>query len=181
MIRGQFVFRVSGGPVSRLEMAASEWYLFRRLRTLSKEGAQIEWFESAGCPLVPASLAALNLYLRSGAMRHWRSRRWDANRELLGLPEWRRFVRMLNLKFDGRGTGPDGVGIVRRIGQRRDATRAPHDGTAKSQNPSRKAGVFPSLVMAGPGKAKIPGPERSAGRTLDLSREMPGAAISPLR
>lgn len=105
MIRGRFEYVITGEENSRLIcVAASEWYLFRHLRELSKMGDQLEWFESAGCPLTTRSLGALNCYLRSGAMRHWKSRRWDENRELLGLPEWNRFVRMLGLKFDGRGT-----------------------------------------------------------------------------
>jgi hypothetical protein len=105
MIRGRFEYSLVGEENSRvLFMAASEWHLFRHLRELSKNRDQLDWFESAGAPLTPRSLAALNLYLRAGAMRHWKSRRWDEGRELLGLPEWRRFVRMLGLKFDGRGT-----------------------------------------------------------------------------
>lgn len=105
MIRGQFEFAVTGSDRSRvLFMAGSEWHLFRHLREISKAGGQLAWFENYGAPLTPASLAALNCYLRTRAIRFWKSRRWDAGRELLGTPEWRRFVRMLGLKFDGRGT-----------------------------------------------------------------------------
>lgn len=106
MIRGRFVFCVAG-EVKRYEMAGSEWYVFHVLRRLAREGKQLDWFESAGCPLVPRSLAALNCYLRTGAMLKWKSPRYDrtSGHELLGLPEWRKFCKMLGLKFDGRGTG----------------------------------------------------------------------------
>lgn len=108
VIRGRFVFRVAGEPVTRYEMAGSEWHLMASLRRISANGQQLEWFESAGCPLVPRSLAALNTYLRTRAMRFWRSGRYDRSdgHELIGIPEWQKFCRMLDLKFDGRGTGP---------------------------------------------------------------------------
>ena len=83
---------------------ASEWWLFRLLRSLSKEGGQIAWFEVAGRPLTPRALAALNVYLRCRAIRFFHSRRWDAGRELIGWGEWCRFCKMLALTFDGKNT-----------------------------------------------------------------------------
>lgn len=105
MTRGLFEFAVTGEDETRvLCMAGSEWLLFQHLRRLSKSGAEIAWFENYGAPLTPRSLGALNAYLRSGAIRRWQSKRWDEERELIGGPEWRRFVKMLSLKFDGRHT-----------------------------------------------------------------------------
>jgi hypothetical protein len=102
--RGRFVYRVRGGNQAALEMAGSEWFLFQRLREIAAAGGALEYFESYGAPLVPRSLAALNCYLRTGAIRRWHSPRWDGNRELIGPGEWTRFCKMLALKFDGRGT-----------------------------------------------------------------------------
>lgn len=104
MIRGRFAFAVQGEDPREFVAAGSEWWLFHHLRRISKEGKQLEWLESYGAPLVPCSLGALNFYLRSRAIRFFKSKRWDQERELLGGPEWRRFCRMLGLKFDGRGT-----------------------------------------------------------------------------
>ncbi len=104
MWRGRFVFKVRGDEETRFELAGSEWLLFQRFRTLSARGLELEWFESYGAPLVPRSLAALNCYLRSGAIRHFRSGREDNGVELYGQREWTRFCAMLRLKFDGRGT-----------------------------------------------------------------------------
>lgn len=104
MWRGRFVFKVRGETETRFELAGSEWLLFQRLRTLSARGSQLEWFEAFGAPLVPRSLDALNCYLRTGAIRRFKSKRQDAGRELIGPGEWRRFCVMLRLKFDGRGT-----------------------------------------------------------------------------
>lgn len=104
MIRGRFTFQVIGSAPNQFEMAGSEWWLFNMLRDVSKHKGQLAWFESYGAPLVPRSLAALNCYLRTQAIRFFNSNRWDHQSELLGGPEWRRFAKMLNLKFDGRGT-----------------------------------------------------------------------------
>jgi len=100
VIRGRFVFQVDGDDGPREFVAAgSEWWLFTHLRRIAREGKQLAWFESYGAPLVPRSLAALNCYLRVNAIRFFKSRRWDQERELLGGPEWRRFCRMLDLHF----------------------------------------------------------------------------------
>jgi hypothetical protein len=105
MLRGKFAFQVIGEHAEVFELACSEWHLFRRLRSISAAGVQLAYFESAGCPLEPRSLAALNLYLRSGAIRAWGSARVcrSSGRELIGVGEWRSFCRMLSLKFEGKG------------------------------------------------------------------------------
>lgn len=104
MWRGMFSFRIQGAPAERFEMAGSEWLLFQRLRRMSARGESFAWFESYGAPLVPRSLAALNCYLRSGAIRKFSSGRFDDGRELIGRREWRRLCSLLALRFDGRGT-----------------------------------------------------------------------------
>lgn len=104
MWRGRFAFEVRGKSARRLEMAGSEWHLFQAMRRIAAAGEEFSWFTSAGAPLTPRSLGALNSYLRSGALRFWKSSRVDQGRELIGRPEWARFCRMLNLRFDGGGT-----------------------------------------------------------------------------
>lgn len=83
---------------------ASEWWLFRVLRKIGRERAEVAWFECAGHPLTDESLAGLNCYLRTNSIRHFKSRRWADGNELLGWGEWARFCRLLGLKFHGKGT-----------------------------------------------------------------------------
>lgn len=104
MWRGRFVFQIEGVAERRVEIAGSEWWVMRALRDISARGQQLAWFESAGAPLTHRSLAALNCYLRTRAIRFWASRRWDGDRELIGHLEWARFCRMLGLRFEGKGT-----------------------------------------------------------------------------
>ncbi len=85
---------------------ASEWWLFRVLRKIGRERAELAWFECAGHPLTDESLAGLNCYLRTNSIRHFKSRRRDGGEELIGWGEWARFCRLLGLKFHGKGTNP---------------------------------------------------------------------------
>ncbi len=102
--RPRFVVEVDGEGTSRLICGvASEWWLFYLLRGIGKRREQIVRIECEGHPLTARSLAGLNCYLRAGAMARWRSRRWDAGKELIGWGEWARFCRMLGLVFDGKG------------------------------------------------------------------------------
>lgn len=105
VLRPPFACEVIGEGKSRLLVCAgSEWHLLMMLRGLSRDGKQLAWFESSGRPLTPRSLAALNCYLRTRAIRFWRSKRWDGNRELIGWGEWAGLCRALGLKFDGKST-----------------------------------------------------------------------------
>lgn len=96
---------------------ASVWFLFRVLRRVSQGGKQLLMFESSGHPLTPRSLAALNVYLRTGAMRFFQSRRWDDGQEMFNWGEWTQFCHMLGLKFDGKNTGPKLQRPVRYVGR----------------------------------------------------------------
>lgn len=105
-LRPSFAFEIAGaGSAALCVGVASEWFLFRELRRISRNAEQLAWFESAGRPLTSRALLSLNCYLRTGAIRHFKSRRWDDGRELLGWGEWCRFCRLLGLTFDGPGTG----------------------------------------------------------------------------
>jgi hypothetical protein len=102
--RPRFELEIQGEGRSRVYMASpSEWWLFRDLREISKYGEQLQMLACNGHGLTPRSLAGLNVYLRTGAIRKWKSRRWDGNRELIGSGEWARFCRMLGLRFEGKG------------------------------------------------------------------------------
>lgn len=106
MIRGKFAFKLAGATSDKqIMLAGSEWHLFRELRAISKRGEQLGYFENFGAPLCSRSLAALNAFLRTGAMAFWRSKRISHNGlELFGGLEWKRFCSLLRLRFDGRGT-----------------------------------------------------------------------------
>jgi len=82
--------------------AASEWWFFHHLRRIGRDGDQLARLEVNGHELTARSLGALNLYLRSGAIRRFKSRRWDAGKELIGWGEWARFCKMLGLAFEGK-------------------------------------------------------------------------------
>lgn len=103
--RPRFAFRYSDESISRAVIGcASEWRLFDELRAAARHGWQLAWFECCECPLTPRALAGLNCYIRTRAILKWRSKRWQGPIELIGWPEWRSFVKMLGLTFDGRET-----------------------------------------------------------------------------